>query len=551
MSGTAAGPAERAADSRRPRPKLRPERLRELSLLAVIGVSVLVFSQLVDNYLSGSFFNRVTTSMAITAVLAAAQTIVILTRNIDLSVGSIVGVTAYVTGEYLAAHQTTAPVLAVGLAMLMGCVLGLLNGTLVAYGRVPAIIATLGTLAIYRTWLIGHANSRTITADSLPQWLVEFPQRTVVSLGGLDIRLVLTVAVVVIVALQLALGRLRWGRWVYAVGSNPDAARQEGLPIERITLGAFAMCGALSGLAGFMFLSRFGTITVAAGQGLELASVAAAVVGGVSIFGGSGTMIGALLGALLIDLLELSLVRVPEISVFWRDAVLGALILLAIAGDFAIRKRLRRFWTHPLGIRPSRRSGRRRRMRDRVLRWRTELLLAAILLGVVAVNASLSPYYLRTGNFVNMFQLSIEKAIVAVIMTLVIINGEIDLSVASVMGFSAAVMAALHEGGSVPFAVAVLVALLAGAGAGLLHGLFVARMGLPSLVVTIAGLIGFRGAARILVGDRSIGDFPNGSTVWARIRWSDASRSRSSSSSWGSWWPGSSSSARCSAAPST
>jgi rhamnose transport system permease protein len=147
-------------------------------------------------------------------------------------------------------------------------------------------------------------------------------------------------------------------------------------------------------------------------------------------------------------------------------------------------------------------------MRDRVLRWRTELLLAAILLGVVAVNVSLSPFYLRTGNFVNMFQLSIEKAIVVVIMTLVIINGEIDLSVASVMGFSAAVLASLHEGGSVPFAVAVLVALLAGAGAGLLNGLFVARMGLPSLVVTIAGLIGFRGAARILVGDRSIGDFP-------------------------------------------
>jgi rhamnose transport system permease protein len=153
--------------------------------------------------------------------------------------------------------------------------------------------------------------------------------------------------VVVILALQVALGRLRWGRWIYAVGSNPDAARQEGLPVERITLGAFALCGALSGLAGFMFLSRFGTITVAAGQGLELASVAAAVVGGVSILGGSGTLIGALLGALLIDLLEQSLVRVPEVSEFWRDAVLGALILLAIAGDFAIGKRLRRFWTSP------------------------------------------------------------------------------------------------------------------------------------------------------------------------------------------------------------
>ena len=102
-----------------------------------------------------------------------------------------------------------------------------------------------------------------------------------------------------------------------------------------------------AGLAGFLFLSRFGTITVAAGQGLELASVAAAVVGGVSILGGSGTLIGALLGALLIDLLELSLVRVPEVSVFWRDAVLGALILLAISTDFAIGRRLRRLWTSP------------------------------------------------------------------------------------------------------------------------------------------------------------------------------------------------------------
>ena len=190
-------------------------------------------------------------------------------------------------------------------------------------------------------------------------------------------------------------------------------------------------------------------------------------------------------------------------------------------------------------------------MRDRVLRWRTELLLAAILLGVVAVNVSLSPFYLRTGNFVNMFQLSIEKAIVAVIMTLVIINGEIDLSVASVMGFSAAVVAALHEGGSVPFAVAVLVALLAGAGAGLLNGLFVARMGLPSLVVTIAGLIGFRGAARILVGDRSIGDFPE----WFDRLGQDPLVGRFSLAFIifvvGSWPPGSCSNARRSAAPST
>jgi rhamnose transport system permease protein len=333
--------------------KIRPERLRELSLLAIIGATVLLFSFLVDDYFTGSFFNRVTTSVAITAVLAAAQTIVILTRNIDLSVGSIVGVTAYVTGEFVAAHQGAPPVVAVALAMAIGCGLGLVNGALVAFARVPAIIVTLGTLAIYRTWLISHAEAQTITADSLPSWLIELPRKTLLSVGDLDIRLVFAVAVILALVLQAALGTLKWGRWFYAVGSNPQAARQAGLPVEFITLGAFALCGALSGLAGFMFLARFGNITVAAGAGLELASVAAAVVGGVSIIGGAGTLVGALLGAILIDTLDQSLLRVPQVSEFWRDAILGALILLAVTADFAIGQRLRRLWSLQSRRRPT------------------------------------------------------------------------------------------------------------------------------------------------------------------------------------------------------
>jgi rhamnose transport system permease protein len=146
-------------------------------------------------------------------------------------------------------------------------------------------------------------------------------------------------------------------------------------------------------------------------------------------------------------------------------------------------------------------------MFERLGRWRWELVLVGILVAVLIVNLSLSPYYLSVQNFINVFQLSIEKVIVAVIMTFVIVNGEIDLSVASVMGFAACVLGALYASGA-PFGIAVVVALLAGAAAGLIHGLFVARMGLPSLVVTLAGLIGWRGAARVLLEDRSSGDFP-------------------------------------------
>jgi rhamnose transport system permease protein len=329
--------------------RLRPERLRELSLVVVIAVAVVIFSLLIDNYLGGSFFNRVTASVAITAILAAGQTIVILTRNIDLSVGSIVGITAYVTGEFLHDHPDVAPVLAVAYAVAIGGGLGLLNGALVAYARVPAIIVTLGTLAIFRTWLINHSDSRTITSDGLPDWILNLPNSTVLSIGAWDIRTVVLGAVVLIVVLQLLLGGLKWGRWVYAVGSNPDAARQAALPVERVVLAAFVASGALAGLAGFLFLSRFGTITVSAGSGLELQAVAAAVVGGVNIFGGSGTLVGALLGALLVNVLDLSLLRVPGLSEFWRDAVLGVLILTAVAVDFLLGQRIGRIASRARG----------------------------------------------------------------------------------------------------------------------------------------------------------------------------------------------------------
>jgi rhamnose transport system permease protein len=147
-------------------------------------------------------------------------------------------------------------------------------------------------------------------------------------------------------------------------------------------------------------------------------------------------------------------------------------------------------------------------MRSWVRSHRWESLLLVILVITIVVNTLLSPFYLGIGNFVNLFWLSNEKIIVAVIMTFVIISGEIDLSVASVMGFSAAVMASLYASGSVPFVVAILGGLAAGALAGLLQGLVIARFGLPSLVVTLAGLIGFRGGARVLLEDRAVSDFP-------------------------------------------
>ncbi|MEZ4673823.1 MAG: ABC transporter permease [Caldilineaceae bacterium] len=334
---------------------LRPEQIRELSLVLLIILAILFFSSQIDNYLTARTFNRVATSAAILVVIAVGQTLVVLTRNIDLSVGSIVGFTAYFVGTQLALHNELSPLLAVLLSVGVGTAMGVINGIIVAYGRVPAIITTLGTLAIYRTLLVQYSDSKTVTANSLPLWLQDLPRANLFAIGEFDVRLVVGIALVVVILFQLVLSYLAYGRRLYALGSNPEAAQMAGLPAQRTLMAAYALCGALCGVAGFLFLARFGNITVVAGQGLELQSVAAVVVGGVNIFGGSGTMFGALLGTVLIATLEQSLLRWAQISEFWRDAILGLLILFAIATDAVILSRLRAWWVQSPGKRvPSR-----------------------------------------------------------------------------------------------------------------------------------------------------------------------------------------------------
>jgi rhamnose transport system permease protein len=323
---------------------VRPEQIRELSLLFLIVLVLLFFSTQVENYLSARFFVRVTTSIAILAVVAVGETLVVLTRNVDLSVGSIVGLTAYFVGTQLARNQDMSPFAAVGLAVFVGALLGLVNGVLVSYGRVPAIITTLGTLAIYRAFLVEYSGAKTVVIDSMPKWVQDLPSQSLWTFGDFDIRLMVVLAVIIVVLFQLALAYLQFGRRLYAIGSNPDGARFAGLPSQRIVMTAFVLCGALSGLAGFMFLAQFGNITVAAAQGMELQVIAAVVVGGVNIFGGSGSMLGAFLGVVLINLLQQSLIRMPQISQFWIDALLGILILTAVAIDALILNRLRNLW---------------------------------------------------------------------------------------------------------------------------------------------------------------------------------------------------------------
>lgn len=323
---------------------IRPEQVRELILVLLIIVVVIIFGTQIEGYYNPRTFTRIATSVAIITVVAVGQTLVVLTRNIDLSVGSIVGFAAYFVGTQFANNNDLSPALGILMAVGVGAGLGLVNGLLVAYGRVPAIITTLGTLAIYRTMLVDYSGSKTVTTASLPKWLVDLQRVNLFSIGEIDVRLMVAFAILVVIVFQLIITYLPYGRRLYAIGSNPDAAKVAGLPTRRIVTIAYVLCGALAGIGGFMFLVRFGDITVVAAQGMELQVVAAVVVGGVNIFGGSGTMVGAMLGAVIIGTLEQSLIRMPNISEFWKDALQGLFILLAVTSDAVILNRLRNLW---------------------------------------------------------------------------------------------------------------------------------------------------------------------------------------------------------------
>jgi rhamnose transport system permease protein len=323
----------------------RPEQLRELSLVFLIVAIFMFFGSQIEGYFSPRIFNRVTSDVAIVAVLALGETLVLLTRNYDLSVGSVVGLTAFFVGKQLTAYPDMLPILALLLAIGIGLALGLFNGLLVSYGRVPSIIVTLGTLAIYRSALVAYPGNKIVVTNDLPQWVLDLGRMQLFTIGEFNIRPVVAGGLLIFIIFQLVTLYLPFGRRLYAIGSNPDAARIGGLPSQRIVLLAYIICGAMAGLAGFMFMVRYGDLTVTGAQGMEIQVIAAAVVGGVSTNGGSGTMIGAVLGALMINLLQQSLLRWLVISDFWVGALLGMLILLAVTIDAVIINRLRDIWT--------------------------------------------------------------------------------------------------------------------------------------------------------------------------------------------------------------
>jgi rhamnose transport system permease protein len=311
-------------------------RTRELGIVFALAALVIYTAASNPRFLSGQSIRDILLNTTIFAVMAAGQAVVVITRNIDLSVGSVLGISAFTVATMMSDNQSLPIVVALLVGLGVGAVCGLLNGVLVRYGRVPALVVTLGTLYIFRGITYSWAGGQQVNADELPAHFLNFANDSILGVPWLVL-----IALVVVGGVSLVMRNYRVGRELYAMGSSPQAAELAGIRVSRNVLGVFLLSGALAGLAGVLFAARFGTVDAAAGTGYELNVVAAVVVGGVAVFGGSGTVWGAGLGALLLTVIG-SALAVLDINQFWQQAIVGALILLAIGADRLVAVRIAR-----------------------------------------------------------------------------------------------------------------------------------------------------------------------------------------------------------------
>jgi rhamnose transport system permease protein len=310
-------------------------RQRELSLVAIMVVLGGLVTLTAPQFLTVDNISQVAVLASVIAVAAIGEALVVITRNVDLSVEATIGLVAYCVASLLERHALDTPG-AIAFGLGLGLVLGMINGVVVTILKVPAIVATLGTLSIFRGIDYLVAGSHQVPLAGLPPG---FTDPAGDSVFGIPVFVLIALSIVIVGSVILR--STRFGRQLYAVGSNPEAAAILGIPSRLVVFTAFSLCGLLAGVAGILYVMEFGTINGTSATGLVLAVVAAVVVGGVNIFGGSGTLAGAAIGALFLGFIANALILVG-LSQFWLQAIYGVVILLAISADAIILRRLQR-----------------------------------------------------------------------------------------------------------------------------------------------------------------------------------------------------------------
>lgn len=263
---------------------------------------------------------RIVFNGVVLALVTTGISVVIITRNIDVSVGSLLGLAATLGGAVL--NATNSALQAIAVSLVVGVAGGVFNGVGVAYLGVSPIIMTLGAMAVYRGLLIMYTGGQWI--QTVPEFYVNFSRAKFLGLNA-SIWLV----IVFLAAVSVLLSRTRLGRYFYAVGNNAQGANLQGISVRPVTVAAYAMCGFLAGVASLVYVSQIGAVPNMAGDGLETQAIAAAVIGGVSLSGGKGDVVGAALGAILLQTISYSLVYL-KVPGYWNNAISGTMLLSVI-----------------------------------------------------------------------------------------------------------------------------------------------------------------------------------------------------------------------------
>jgi ribose/xylose/arabinose/galactoside ABC-type transport system permease subunit len=295
---------------------------REVIVLFIIVAGSLIFDLTHHSYLSGDNIVSILSNVAVVATISIGMTMVIVTGGIDVSIGSMLALCMLFSAKTMVAGGNLA--LALLAAVAVGLLVGTINGTIVAFGRIHPIIVTLGTLNIIRAVHIQILG---------PQWITPPPVAHDMALGTfLGLPIPWWLVMVLCLLFSRFLVRRPLGRHIYAMGGNPEAARLAGVNVRGVTILVYAMTGMLVGLAAVIQMGQSGTVQPNAGVGLELQVIAATVIGGASILGGKGTVVGAVLGALLVEAVHNALITIGNLGLI-EGLVIGILILIAVGFD--------------------------------------------------------------------------------------------------------------------------------------------------------------------------------------------------------------------------
>lgn len=297
--------------------------LAEVILLTVL-TSRFGGDKLFDStFLNWSNIAQVIRALSFIAIMAVGQSIVIISGGIDLSVGSVLGLTAVVTAVSL--NLQFGIFITVVIGMLVGFAGGVFNGVLITQAKLPPFIATLGMMSIARGIAFALTGGETIR--NLPAEFLIIGQGSIFSVP-IPILIMILCAIVI----GFFLKSTRWGRYVYAIGGNEEAALYSGVNVVKVKILVYSLCGLFAGIAGVLFTSRFGVGQSTSGLGYELDVIAAAVIGGISLSGGRGTILGAIIGALLMGILRNGLVLL-NVSAYWQQVAIGLVIIFAVVLD--------------------------------------------------------------------------------------------------------------------------------------------------------------------------------------------------------------------------